>query len=385
MKPGRDSSRIMILAGEPSGDVLGAHLVKAILQRRPEITIFGIGGDSMSDQGMELMFHIRDLSAMGATEVILQFSAIKEAFGHVRRTLRHKSPDLLILIDYPGFNLKAAAIARACNIAVLYYITPKVWAWKKSRLKIMKRVIDHAALIFPFEAELFRKAGIPHTFVGHPLLDLHPYAQHHRRKVKKNGFVIGFLPGSRKAEISSLLPVMLQVCQRLNQRLSEPVFLLSEAASVDRGQFEALVRTYDPQGLCTIVQGDPVRILEQADAVVATSGTVTLEAAIWGVPSLIVYKMSAISYFLARLFVKVPYAGLANIIAGREIAPELLQSNANPDTITEAALSLLRPETLASAGLQLARVRQMLGTPGAAARTAAIAMDLLDRKEHPAE
>ena len=220
---------VMILAGEPSGDLHGANLVKSLKQLDPCLYITGIGGNLMAAQGMELFVHIKSLSVMGVTEVISRFRVIKKAFDCFRQTMGEVNPDLLILIDYPGFNLRAAAFAHKKGVPVLYYITPKVWAWKRSRLKTMKRVVDHAALIFPFELPIFQRAGICSTFVGHPLLDCYPEDAvkgktsreprlNKLQSMEEAPFVIGILPGSRETEILALLETMVNAALIIREK-----------------------------------------------------------------------------------------------------------------------------------------------------------------------
>ena len=379
MKEPPSSFHIMILAGEPSGDLHGANLVKNLKQLDPLLKITGIGGDGMASQGMELFFHINRLSVMGITEVLLQFRVIKEAFNSFRKKIITTRPDLLILIDYPGFNLRAAAFAKKSGVPVLYYITPKVWAWKRSRLKTIKRVVDHAALIFPFESSIFKKEKIPSTFVGHPLLDYYPDTMVKDKRSKEQGFVMGLLPGSRETEISALFETMVKSASIIRQRVGKIRFLVSAAPSVDHGRMERIMAPYNKENIFFLVKGPPQAIFESADLIVAASGTVTLEAAICGVPMIIVYKLSPLSFLIGRLFVQIRYVGLANIIAGKEVAPELLQNDATPEKIADTAVSLFTAENLKRMGEKLLMVRKLLGGKGASLRTARLAMEMLKK------
>ncbi|MBF0203280.1 MAG: lipid-A-disaccharide synthase [Desulfamplus sp.] len=423
-----EQNHIMIIAGEPSGDLHGANLIKALRYKNPDLIITGIGGDLMLKEGMKPFFHIKDLSVMGITEVIMQLRKIKQAFDLFSHKIASGRPDLLILIDYPGFNLKAAARAKQISVPVLYYITPKVWAWKKSRLKKIKYYVDHAALIFPFEEAIFRKEKIPATFVGHPLVD--HYHQgfnyfHEKSEVlcekseSQRGVstVIGMLPGSRESEISNLLPVMLESGRLINQRLNDnkqscpdgnPVvsdheqqicfhdnekqtcshgkhknssvrFVVSAASTINLQKFNNILKQYNHDDIFEVIHGEPTDIFRRCDLLIAASGTVTLEAAIFGVPMVIIYKTSALTYFLAKMFVKIPYVGLPNIIAGYSIVPELLQNDAVPEKIANKVLSIISPETLAHIRKQLLMIPRYLGGTGAAKRTAQIAMQMIER------
>ena len=368
--------KIMIIAGEPSGDLHGANLVKALKQRAPEIDITGIGGDAMARAGMEILFHIRDLSVMGVTEVLLKMRTIGRVFRGIKGRLEQCSPDLLILIDYPGFNLQMAAVAKAMGVPVLYYISPKVWAWKLSRLKKIKKYVDHVALIFPFEAPLYRKWKIPHTFVGHPLLDCHDPGTLPGIKSGDGVLTIGLLPGSRNSEIDALLEILLKSSLKIKQHMPGVRFLLSCATAVDMDRFNAILDRYNNKNLFQVIHGDVTNILSSAHLIIAASGTVSLEAALFRVPTIIVYKMSWMTYSLARLFVRIRYVGLANIIVGEEIMPELLQGDATPEKISGRAMSLLDYSARCAMENRLGMIPSLLGGEGASRRVAALALDM---------
>jgi len=401
----KEQKHVMIIAGEPSGDLHGANLIRELISIDPALIITGIGGDLMEQQGMKLFFHIRDLSAMGVTEVIMQFKRIKQAFDLFRRKIAQNRPDLLILIDYPGFNLRAAACAKLSSIPVLYYITPKVWAWNSSRLNRIKQYVDHAALIFPFEEAIFRKESIPATFVGHPLLDCHRH-EHIPEKSEGQSMlpkVIGLLPGSRESEISKLLELMLKsarlvhekyekvdhsLCHRnrdhlqknpdlVSQKSERVTFLVSAASSINIERFNRILDPYNHDGIFEVVRGEPSALFRRSDLLIAASGTVTLEAAISGVPMVIVYKTSLITYFLAKIFVRIPHVGLPNIIAGYPIVPELLQDDATPERVSDKILSIMPPDTLLSMKKQLLMIPRYLGGAGASRRTAHIAIQMI--------
>ena len=370
--------RIMILAGEPSGDVHGSHLIRAILRDEPCAQIFGIGGPNMEAAGMDVFFPIEKLSAMGLVEVLGQFKQIRQAFTRFKENLARLDPHLIILIDYPGFNLKAAAFAKAHSKArVMYYITPKVWAWNQRRLKRIKAHVDHAALIFPFEAPLYKRHGIPATFVGNPLMDQYPHLPMPLPPRGEKPLTIGILPGSRRAEIENLLPVLLAAACEIQGRVSNVEFLVSSAQSVtgDLGKkFSTILDDHGAGGKFTVIKGDPRGIFNQSHLLMAASGTVTLEAALCQVPTILVYKMAPVTYRLARLLVKVEYAGLANLVAKAPVMPELLQDDANPGKICETAMEMLKDLSFHREKLSL--VRKRLGGTGASVRAARIALNL---------
>ncbi len=405
----------MVLTGEPSGDFHAGALIRSMQRIDPCLEISGIGGPCMKAEGVDIFFPIERLSAMGLTEVIFQFQHIKQAFDTFKYRLRTHPPDLIILIDYPGFNLRAAQYAKQkFDIPIFYYITPKVWAWKESRLKQIKLYVDHAALIFPFEEKLYKKANILFTYVGNPLMDEYP--EHlakpfYRRSFltgpsssmgsgrvesdliesgpresgnggclnqkKPKGLVIGLLPGSRQAEITNLLNIMLKTALKINDQKKKSRFLISAASSLHSELIDKILSPYHQTGLFEVVQGRPMEIFKRSDLLIAASGTVTLEAALCCLPTIIVYKMSPISHKIAKLLVKVKYAGLANLIAGREVMPELLQNNATPEKISHRAFFML--ENLEDYENQLIVVRKLLGAPGASKRAARIALDLVKR------
>lgn len=391
--------RVMVLTGEPSGDFHAGSLIRSLQRIDPCLDICGIGGPCMRAAGVDIFFPIDRLSAMGLTEVIFQFKHIKQAFDIFKFRLRTHPPDLIILIDYPGFNLKAAQYAKQkFNIPIFYYITPKVWAWKESRLKQIKLYVDHAALIFPFEEKLYKKAKIPSTYVGNPLMD--DYPEHLAKpfytrsrltgppsprgsesgsacldQEEPKGPVIGLLPGSRRAEITNLLDIMLKAALKINGQKNKSRFLISAASSLHSELINKILSPYHHTGLFEVVLGRPMEIFKKSDLLIAASGTVTLEAALCCLPTIIIYKMSPISHKIAKLLVKVKYAGLANLIAGREVMPELLQYDATPEKISQRAFFMLK--NLGDHENQLLVVRKLLGAPGASKRAARIALDLV--------
>lgn len=374
----------MILAGEPSGDFHGAALVRSLKQLSPGIRITGIGGKAMAGQGADIFFPIDKLSAMGLVQVIKQISTIKQAFCLVKRRLKTDLPDAVVLIDYPGFNLKTAGfIKQHYDIPICYYIAPKVWAWNSNRLDTIAKVTDHVALIFPFEIPIYKAKKISSTYVGNPLVDEYPQSLpvsgEDNTKGLSDDLVIGILPGSRTAEIDKLLPVMLDAAGIIAHKIPNLRFLISSGIQQHEERIEHIVSQHPNSNLCRIVTGRPKQIFDRADLLIAASGTVTLEAALNLVPTVIIYKMSGVAYRLAKLLVKTKYIGLANLIVGRQVMPELIQDNANAETISETAVSMI-PE-LENHRQQLYQVRRRLGLPGAPNRTAAIILNLIYKHE----
>ena len=380
-------SHIMVLTGEPSGDLHAGHLVREIKKLNDHVYFSGIGGPHLENQNVDLFYNISKLSAMGLTEVLMQFGQIKKAFDLFKKKLKVNRPDLIILVDYPGFNLKAAQFAKDnYNIKILYYITPKVWAWKKSRLKKIKRYIDHAALILPFEEKIYKKAQIQSTYVGNPLLDEYSenmpkiiLGSYHLSSNDKDSIIIGLLPGSRKAEIKNLLEVMIKSANLIHRNNKKIIFIISKANSIKRKVLEAELKKNKTDFMFQIYDGPAKDVFLKSNLVIAASGTVTLEAALCCVPTIIVYKMSLVSYWIAKLFIKVKYVGLANLIVDDEVMPELLQNDATPEKISKKALYML--DNLFYFKNQLQMVRKLLGKEGASKRAANIAVYMLSRSK----
>jgi len=380
---------IMVLTGEPSGDVHASHLVREIKGIDNQIYFSGIGGIHLENQGVDLFYNISKLSAMGLTEVIMQFAQIKKAFDLFKKKLETNMPDLIILVDYPGFNLKAAQFAKDhYNINILYYITPKVWAWNRSRLKKIKKYIDHAALILPFEEKLYKKAGVPATYVGNPLVDEYPenlpkilFPRDSLVSKGKGPVVIGLLPGSRKAEIKNLLDIMIKAARLISLTHKNIHFMISKAESITRASLEEGLKKYGENDVFQIKEGPVKDIFLKSDLVIAASGTVTLEAALCCIPTIVVYKMSPFSYRVAKLLVRVKYAGLANLIVDAEVMPELLQNDATPEKISKKALYMLDNQFYFQHKIKL--VRKLLGPKGASKRTAKIAIHMLKSSKLP--
>jgi lipid-A-disaccharide synthase len=333
----------MIVAGEASGDQHGAKLVAAMRQINPHIFFCGIGGKALAAAGVRILIDAALLSVVGITEVIAKLPLVQRSLAMVKNVLRSLKPDLLILIDFPDFNLRVAASARKLGIPVLYYISPQIWAWRRGRVNKIRKLVDHMAVILPFEADFYTGHGIPVTFVGHPLLD---GIAENQRASRADGLaaeptLIGLLPGSREVEIKRLLPVMVAAAESMHRKNPRLTFAVSVAPTVEKTMLEALIK--DRNNAVPIhAATEPVeRLLERCRLVVAASGTVTLQAAIAGVPMVIVYKVSPISYWIGKALIRVDHIGLINLIAGRRLAPELIQDQVTPANIADRALALL--------------------------------------------
>jgi lipid-A-disaccharide synthase len=370
--------KVMIIAGEASGDIHGARLVKAMQALRPGLEFFGIGGSVLRQAGVRITVDNSQLAVVGISEALSKLRILLRALKVAKGDLKRIRPDLLIVIDFPDFNLRVATMASKLGIPVMYYIGPQIWAWRAGRVKKIKKVIDHMVVIFPFEAAFYERRHVPVTFVGHPLLDAMTSMTSGEAKERRRGtgVLIGLLPGSRNEEVRRLLPTMVEVADILSEHMPGIRFAIPVASSVDR----ALVKTI-AEGRATrfLILSDRLGdILDEATLVITASGTVTLEAAIAATPMIIVYKVSHFSYWLAKRLVRVEHIGLANLVAGKRVVPELIQHQASTDKIAHEALQLLRDENrLAEIRRQLGRVARRLGAPGASQRAAQVAINLL--------
>jgi lipid-A-disaccharide synthase len=371
----------MIIAGEASGDLHGAHLVNALKAREPDIFFCGIGGRALEEAGVRIVVEAASLSVVGITEVVSKGFSIWKGLSRAKQLLKSLRPDLLILIDFPDFNLHVAARAKELGVPVLYYISPQLWAWRAGRVKKIKQLVDHMAVILPFELDFYREHGVPATYVGHPLLDGEiPQDPANDTRVQPDGeTVIGILPGSRDKEVIRNLPVMLAAAGRIQRETGRVRFVVSRAPTVKKDLVDGIITSHGV-GIDYRVATDPVgKVYRACRLVIAVSGTVTLEAAIWGTPTVIIYKLSPLSYWLGRALVRVEHIGLVNLIAGRRVVPELIQQAASPENIARVVMDLLedggRLEEIRSG---LAEARAILGKSGASRKVAEIALNMLE-------
>jgi len=379
MKSNPNQPCVAIIAGEASGDQHGAKLVRAMQKMRPELSFCGIGGPELRQAGVRIVVDAAELTVVGITEVFSKIPAILKGMGIIKRLLKSLKPDLLILIDFPDFNLHIAARARKLGIPVLYYISPQIWAWRRGRGKRIAKLVDHMAVILPFEAQFYQEFKVPVTFVGHPLLDDSlPTAGQALKVGVQNPPVIGLLPGSRESEIVRLLPIMLDAGDILKQSLKHVTFAISRAASVQRALIEEIVGRHPGWDDVDVVSTGVERVLERCDAVIAASGTVTLQAAIHGTPMVIIYKVSPVSAWLGKLLVRVPHVGLVNLVAGQRLVPELLQDDATGDKIARTIHTMIADgDQLNHLRCRLIALRDELGGTGASERVADLALGMI--------
>jgi len=368
-------SRIFFSAGESSGDIHGSHLIRALRAVDPSVTCEGLGGQRMAEAGMELRHDLAGQSIMGFAEVVQSFRSIRRLFLDTAAYVTRSRPNCLVLIDYPGFNLRLAQRAKAAEIPVVYYISPQVWAWRKGRIHTLARVVEKMLVILPFEEALYRAVGVDCTYVGHPLLD--HMAATRIGGARRTGTAVGLLPGSREQEIRRLLPVMIEVARGIRTSYPDARFLTPCVDETRERQVRELAGDFP---LETSV-GKMYEMLEAVRCCLVASGTATLETALFAVPLVILYRTSPLNYWIARRLVRVEHIGLINILAGRGMVPEFIQRDACAEKVLPVALELLddtprRAQMLAD----LQRVREMLGRPGASARAAAEIMKVVNRE-----
>jgi lipid-A-disaccharide synthase len=350
--------RIFLSAGEPSGDLHGARVAEALRRRWPDAELLGLGGDRMAAAGVRLLAHVDQLAVMGFVEVLRHLPYFIELMKTVKRSIREQRPDLVLPIDYPGFNLRLARHAKEQGIPVLYYIAPQVWAWHRSRMKQLARNTDRLAVILPFETELFTDAGANTTFVGHPLLDQPQPAQSREAFLQDLGTdperpVLALFPGSRAQEVDRQLDTFTAAARAVQDTMPAVQPIVAESAAVPVATYarSPFPRTQDGWAL-----------LHHARAALVKSGTSTLQAALSGTPLVVTYRVHPATFFMARRLVRVPHVGLVNLVAGERVAPELLQDDATPERLAAALLPLLdetSPERQAALR-GLARVRDRL-------------------------
>jgi lipid-A-disaccharide synthase len=363
---------MLVSCGEPSGDLYAAEVVRRLRSLVPGLSVFGVGGAHLAAEGADLVAHVRDLAVVGILEVVRHLPRIHRVFRETVARIDSRRPDVALLVDYPDFNLRLARELRRRGVPVFYYVSPQVWAWKRGRIRTIRETVTRMLVIFPFEEALYRGESVPVTYVGHPLVDLvHPADDRaaflRELDVDPQRPVLALLPGSRRPEVANNLPVLAETARRLHRERPDLQFLLAVAPLLD------------PRGLASPFGDLPVRpvhdrshaVVGAADVALVASGTATVETALLGTPMVVVYRVSPVSYALGRPFVRVPHYAMVNIIAGREVVPELIQGDFTPDRVAAEALALLTDTRRRKAMIEdLAEVRRRLGGGGASDRAA---------------
>jgi lipid-A-disaccharide synthase len=370
--------KILLIAAEVSGDAHAAEVVRFLKQKQPNLNFFGIGGDELAGLGMELFYHVSQMAFMGIGEVIKHLPFIRKVHNRLVEWAKTEKPDCIILVDYPGFNLKLAKSLHKLSIPIIYYISPQLWAWNTGRVKKIKKYVDQMIVLFPFEEKFYHEHGIPAKHVGHPLVDHHqrflPTAQ---KTITENAVTIGLLPGSRKQEVTSLLERMIETARVLHKNK-----IIRKAEIIKVGHLEEKIYSNllsKADSFITIVQKTLRECLLTYDAVIVASGTATLECGYFGVPMLIVYQVNRLTYFLGKLLVKIKNIGLVNIVAEKEVARELIQDDFTVETAAKEMGQLLEPENNLRVRENLMIIREKLGAPGASQRAGELVLDILNK------
>lgn len=367
--------KILISAGEASGDRLGAGLARALRAARPEIDLLGMGGDEMAEAGVRLVQHASSVAVVGIVEVLSHLGEIRRAMARLERAIDAERPDLVVPIDFPDFNLRLAARARKRGTEVVYFVSPQIWAWRRGRVRTVKRLVRRMLVLLPFEAAFYEAAGVPVTFVGHPAAD-EPARGREDRAAGLAGLgldpgapAIALLPGSRRGEVSRLFPVFLEAAATIARERPGAGFVVPRARTLPAGFLESMVPGSAPT--IRVVSDAYAAILASVDAAIVGSGTATLDAALAGVPFVAAYRMAPLSYLLARWLVRVDHIALPNLIAGRRVIEELVQGDCSPARLGAAVSRLLDdPAEGARIRRDLAGIRDRLRRPGAFAAAA---------------
>jgi lipid-A-disaccharide synthase len=370
--------KIYIIAGEASGDLHASGLIRELKNNIPLLKLRGWGGDLMKAEGAEIVKHYRDLAFMGFTEVVLNLRTILKNIDFCKKDILNFKPDAVVLVDYPGFNLRIAEFAYEHKIPVYYYISPQVWAWKSSRVKKIREVVKRMFVILPFEKEFYRRFDYNVDYVGHPLPDV--IANKKKNISDRNTFIrkyglnekkiIALLPGSRKQEIETMLPLMLTV----KDKFPDYQFVIAAAPSQNESFYHHIIKRNN----VSIIEDATYEMLNYSEAALVTSGTATLETALMNVPEVVCYRGGRISYMIAKSLVKIKFISLVNLIMDKEVVKELIQSDLNTDSLTRELKKILNPETRRKIFEDYRILQEKLNTGGAAARTAQmIAVDLL--------
>ena len=378
------NNSILIVAGEISGDLHAANVVKEFRKTDSKIPCWGIGGDALKNEGVELLQHCDAMSVMGIVEVLKQYRFFKQVFNDLLAEVDRRKPKTALLVDYPGFNLRLAAELKKRGVRVLYYISPKVWAWNKKRIPKMAKCIDHLMVIFPFELPLFKGTGLKVDYVGNPLVDQidQLLKQPPKELPWKTDQRIALLPGSRRQEIKRILPTMLTAAKKLEQEHSNLSFLIATPNTrIERLVNEIIEEsTQSPQQL-SVMCGNARELMRQARVAMVTSGTATLETALIGTPHILVYKTSAFTYWFGKSVVKIDHLGLANIIVKKTICPEFIQNAATADALAHA-VNLLFDDSPQRQKMQqdFADLRFLFGQENAAKNVAQILSKSMSKK-----
>ena len=378
-----DADTIMMVAGEASGELYGAKLAEALLQARPSLSIFGMGGKRMGEAGVEILYDVKESAVLGLLEVTDRLLVIRSFFKGLLRAAAEKQPRAAILIDYPDFNLRLAAQLHRRKIPVIYYVSPQLWAWRKGRVKKIEKYVSKMLVILPFEEPYYRRAGVRAEFIGHPLVDMVQSGQNkdaflQSRGLKRDIPLIGLLPGSRRKEVQMILPAMVRALSLLKTKLNYQA-VIARAETVPE---EEISRILQKEGSVYPIIGDSTyTIMKHADVLIVASGSATLEAALFGTPMVVVYKTFYPTYWIGMLMISVEHYCLANLVMGERVVPELIQKDMTPENIAgQLERILCHPEVQADIRLRLSKIRDLLGQEKVSERAAKAVLSLIDKQ-----
>ena len=369
------TKEILIVAGETSADQHGAALVSQLKAASKDVTFFGIGGDNLKWEGVQLVEHAENMAFMGFVEVAKHYWFLRTVYNKVVSECEKRNPARAILIDYPGFNLRLAKELKKRQIPVTYYISPQLWAWKEKRIEIIRECVDQMLCIFPFEEQWYHQRGVEATYVGHPFLDGEPNFMEReyfldKHSLSTNTIVLALMPGSRQQEVNRHLKTMIKTVE-LVKRDIEISAIVGKAPAVELPQ--------EIGDKIHIETDTPEMVLKYASIGIVSSGTVSLQSAIYGVPSVVIYKMNPLTWIIANKVTQVSYASMTNLIAKEQVLPELLQSRARPEKIADCLKKWLRSEDLREQTVnQLSEVKRQLGGPGASQKVARLILERLE-------
>ena len=368
--------KVLIVAGEASGDQYGAELINEVRALSPDTIFFGVGGKKMRDAGLYALVNSEEVTVVGLVEVLKHIKPIKNALDSLKESMKVLQPDLVILIDFPDFNFrvaKAAVNLKGKKIPLFYYISPQVWAWRRGRIKTIAGFVDKMVVIFPFEVDIYKEAGVDVEFLGHPLMDLISGTEEapdkKAAKGEGGGPSVALLPGSRKSEIERHLPHLLGAGEIIKKKYPNATFTIPLALTLDMEDITPWIEESSLQ--VDVVKDSFHRVVREADIAIVTSGTATIETALMGTPMVVVYRLNSLTYLIARMLIRVDYIAMVNLVAGKKVVPELIQSEVNAENIASHVLSILSDDVeIRKMKDDLSEVKRRIGKPGASARVA---------------
>ncbi len=365
--------KLAVVAGEASGDLHASEVIRELKKLDPSLQLYGIGGDLLASEGTELIHHASEMGLVGLFNVIRHLPMLRRVFNDLIKRIERERPDVVFLIDYPGFNLRVAKRCKELGLRVVYYISPQIWAWRQGRVRHIARYVDRMIVVFPFEEDFYKAHGVPVKYVGHPLVE---QLGHVQKPPRGETLRLALLPGSRRQEVDELLPAMLDAVAVLRRERKVDAYVI-QAPTIDRAHLDILIaaKAIDVR----IVERDRGEGVAAADVSLSASGTATLESAVLGTPVVVMYRLSRLTYWAGRKLVRVPHFSLVNIVAGKQVVPELIQNQVNGERIAEEVRKMIAPGAYERLTEELSRVRDLLGGPGASGRAASEIHEMVKR------